>query len=146
MANVAVSVNMTSTYIPFERPSDPQSLWTVIPRGLRGFRSFAILAAKPMGDTETVAMLGTLPANYAYIFSGIHFRLSQDRANDWNKSYSMNLDSWYQGQEGLGANWLFGFDELGRPCWRVELARCRGAAGEAQGCAHPRHRLLPAHR
>ena len=113
MANVAVSLAMESTYIPFERPPDPQTLWTVIPRGLRGFQKFAVVTAKPVNDTETIAVTGTLPANFAYIFAGISFRLSQDVANDWTKSYSLNLQSWYQGKTGLSSNWLFPFEVLG---------------------------------
>ncbi len=113
MANVAMTVAMLPTHIPFERPTDPATLWSVIPRGLRGFQKFSAVTAKPLNDTETVNLTGTLPANFAYIFAGITFRLSQDVANDWNKSYSLKLDNWYQGIAGLSTNWLFPFDELG---------------------------------
>lgn len=108
MANVAVTFEMDPTYIPYERPPDPQTLWSVIPRGLRGFIvELGILAAKPNADTESLTLTGTLPANFAYIFSEIHLRLSQDRAADWQTVLSLNLQNWYQGFLGVSSTWNF---------------------------------------
>ena len=111
MANVAVSIAMDPTYLPYERPSDPATLWTAIPRGLRGFIvELGILAAKPVNDTETLALTATLPANFAYVMAEISLRLSQDVASDWQASYTLNLQNWYQGFLGVSTNWNIFFD------------------------------------
>lgn len=114
MANVDVTIAMDPTYQPYERPPDPATLWTAIPRGLRGFVvELGILTAKPVNDTETLALTATLPANFAYVFAEISLRLSQDRADDWRAEYTMNLQSWYQGLTGVSTSFTYPFQVHG---------------------------------
>ncbi len=114
MANVAVSIAMTPTYQPFERPPDPAVLWSVIPRGLRGFIvPLGTLTAKPVNDTETFSLTGTLESKFAYVLAEISLRLTQDRAQDWDAEYSLNLQNFYQGNVTLSQNWNFDFLPFG---------------------------------
>ncbi len=109
MANVAVTIAMDATYQPFERPPDAAALWTAIPRGLRGFVvSTGTLAAKPVNDTETLSLTGTLPNGFAYVFAEISLSISQDQAGDWDDRYVLNLQNWYQGMIAVSS--FFGFD------------------------------------
>lgn len=114
MANVEVAIAMTPTYLPFERPPDRAALWSAIPRGLRGFViPSATLTAKPVNDTETFVLSGTLGPNFAYILAEISVRLAQDRAQDWEREYSLNLQNFYQGNVALSQNWNFPFSTIG---------------------------------
>ena len=123
MANVAVTIAMEPTYLPYERPPDPQTLWSAIPRGFRGLVAESeILAAKPVNDTETLALTGTLPANFAYIFADISLRLTQNRAFDWHNEYTLNLQNYYQGSVSLSSNWNFTFSN-----------NAGGVAGDTRG-------------
>ncbi len=110
MANVATTIAMDPTYQPFERPPDPSSLWSVIPRGLRGFIvRLGTLDAKPVNDTQTFVLNGTLGANFAYVLAEISIRLTQDRAADWDRSYTLNLQNFYQGGVTLSNSWSYPF-------------------------------------
>jgi len=110
MSVVAVVIPMEPTYLAYERPPDASTLWSAIPRGLRGFVvGTGILAAKPLNDTETLSLTGTLPANFAYIFSDISLRLSQDKAYKWGAEYTLSLQSYYQGMTAVISNWNFDF-------------------------------------
>jgi len=114
MANVAVAIAMQGTYQPFERPPDPAALWTAIPRGLRGFIvELDALAAKPVNDTETLSLTGTLGPGFAYVFAEISLNLTQDQAADWATEYSLNLQNFYQGNLTLGQTWNFSFSPVG---------------------------------
>lgn len=109
MANVAVAIAMEPTYIAYERPPDQQALWSAIPRGLRGFVvETGTLTAKPLNDTETIVLSGTLPGNFAYVFAEIGLTLRQDTMSDWDSEYTLNLQNYYQGGHlGLSGNWNF---------------------------------------
>jgi len=110
MANVAVSIAMDPTYLPFERPPDRAALWTSIPRGLRGFVvESGTLAAKPDSDTETLLLHGILPPSFAYVLCAISLRLSQDVADDWRNEYTLNLANFYQGHLAVSSDWNFPF-------------------------------------
>lgn len=114
MANVATTIEMDPTYRPFERPPDPQALWSVVPRGLRGFVvPFSIIDAKPVNDTQTLTLNGQLPPNYAYIFAAIGMRIAQDRLRDWTDVYTMNLQSWYEGRTAISMSWNFSRGDSG---------------------------------
>lgn len=113
MANVAVAIDMDATYLPYERPPQPQTLWTAIPRGLRGFIvELGTLTAKPVNDTETLVLSGILPANFAYVLSEISLTIFQDEADDWQGAYTLNLQNWYQGFLGVSTNWTIGFSNI----------------------------------
>ena len=113
MANVAVAIAMEPTYLAFERPPDVAALWSAIPRGLRGFTvDFGTVTAKPVNDTLTLALTGTLPGNFAYVFSEIALSVRVDRAQDWDSEYTLNLQNFYQGSVALAMNWSFDFSTM----------------------------------
>lgn len=108
MANVAVAIAMTPTYLAYERPPDRQALWSAIPRGLRGFAvAVGELTAKPLNDTETIDLSGTLPGNFAYVFAEIGLTLRQDTMSDWDSEYTLNLQNYYQGNLAMSQSWNF---------------------------------------
>lgn len=110
MANVSVIFQMTAQYLPFERPPDPRTLWTAIPRGLRGFVvEDGTLPLKPVNDTETLHLQATLPGNFAYVFAGMSLSLRQDRAGDWFSKYTLSLTDYHQGSLVLRNSWNFEF-------------------------------------
>ncbi len=115
MANVSVVIAMDPIYRPFERPSDPEILWSSIPRGLRGFVvQSGVIPTKPLNDTMTFALTAVLPPNYAYIFSEVGLRLTQDTMGDWSKNYILNMSNWFQGISGMSMNWSFPRIDIGR--------------------------------
>ena len=100
---------MVPTYLPFERPPDPQALWTAIPRGLRGgLVELEALDAKPISDQQTLNISLTLPSNFAYVFSECGLILNQNQADDWDDEYFINLQSYYQGSF-LSMTWAYSF-------------------------------------
>lgn len=106
MAIVNTTFNMGGTYAPFERPPDNVALWSTIPRGLRGFATLnGSLDAKPVNDSQVLTFLATLPARFGYVFSEIQLRISQNRADDWIKSYQLNLQNYYQGNS-ISMSWM----------------------------------------
>jgi len=108
MATVATVIAMAPTYVPYERPPDPATLWSAVPRGLRGFQvATGIVEAKPINDDQTLQLTGTLPANFAYVFAEIAFKLDQDQANFWTPKYTLNLQNYYQGSTALSMTWIF---------------------------------------
>lgn len=115
MANVAVAIAMDPTYLAYERPPDLSALWTAIPRGLRGFVvETGALAAKPVGDTQTLNLSATLPGNFAYVFAEIALTVRQDVMLNWSSEYSLNLQNFYQGGHlGLAMNYQFDFTPFG---------------------------------
>ena len=117
MANVAVAIAMAPTYLPYERPPDVIALWSAIPRGLRGFVvDFGTITAKPINDTETLSLSGTLSPNFGYVFADIAVSLRQDVATAWDSEYTLNLQSYYQGGAHGGAlsmDWNFDLSLVG---------------------------------
>ncbi len=101
---------MDPTYLPYERMPDPAALWTAVPRGLRGFIvNGAALELKPVNDQQLLSLTGTLPANFAYVFSEIHLTLAQNKAGNWSDLYTLNLQNWYQGILAMSETWILPF-------------------------------------
>jgi len=115
MAIVATAIDMDPTYLAYERPPDIASLWTAIPRGLRGFIvEFGAIDAKPQGDQQTLTLSGTLPANFAYVFSEIGLSMRQQFVTNWSDSYTLNLQNFFQGGfVGMSLTWDFAFANVG---------------------------------
>lgn len=110
MANVAVAIAMVPTYLAYERPPDIVALWSAIPRGLRGFQvELDAVTAKPVNDTLTLALTGTLPTGFAYVFAEIALSVRGDTMSDWDSEYSLNLQNFHQGSLALAMNWSFDF-------------------------------------
>ncbi len=68
-------------YTPYARPSDAASLRTAIPRGLSSFvvRN-AVLALKPVNDTELLSVSVTLPQGFGWVLNEVHLQIIQDQA------------------------------------------------------------------
>lgn len=110
MALVTTTINMTPTYQPFERPPDQVTLWSAIPRGLRGFVVAAgVLDVKPINDDQQLILLGTLPSNFAYVFAEIGLRILVDVAASWDSEYTLILQDYYQGRADVIQQWNFEF-------------------------------------
>ena len=72
-------------YTPYQRPPDAAAIRTPIPRGLKSFVvRGAVLAAKPVDDTELLTIALTLPAGFGYVVNEIHCNIIVDTADDWN--------------------------------------------------------------
>lgn len=114
MANVVTLIPMEPTYFPYERPPQPYALWTAIPRGLRGFIvDLQLLDAKPIGDTQTFSLTGTLPPGFAYVLSEISLTFIQDAGSFWEDNYVLNLQSFYQGSLSISMNWTLPLSNSG---------------------------------
>ena len=110
MAVVTTTIVMTTTYRPFERPPDQVSLWTSIPRGLRGFVVEAgVLDAKPINDDQQLILTGILPSNFAFIFAEIGLWILVDVAAAWDSEYTLILQDFYQGRADVIQQWNFDF-------------------------------------
>lgn len=116
MAVVIETFAMEPTYLPFERPSDVETLWSSIPRGLRGFTTSEVLPLKLINDVQVFELNATLPTGFAYVFAEIGVRLAQNRAFDWDGQYSLNLRNWYQGTTAgkIEMNWKLDFPSFDR--------------------------------
>lgn len=117
MALVIQTKLLTPSYVPYERPSQPATLWTAIPRGLQSFISAGTqLEAKPVNDTFILSMTATLPPNFAYVMADINVTISQDRAVDWDNKLNLNLQNFYRANEslalGLSGNYGFEFPTM----------------------------------
>ncbi len=97
MALVTVALGLIPTYTPFERPPQPVTLWSAIPRGLQSFTlPQTALTAKPVNDDELITLTATLPPNYGYVFADSALHITQDRAIDWDAFYTINLQNFYR--------------------------------------------------
>ncbi len=111
MALVIQQINASSDYVPYERPPQPVTLWTAIPRGLQSFIvSSGQIDVKPVNDTFQLEILATLPANFGYVMADLNFSFAQDRAADWDNECNLNLQNFYRANTtlavGLNGNWV----------------------------------------
>lgn len=68
-------------YTPYQRPPDAAALRTAIPRGLRSFVvRKAVLALKPVNDTELLSINAILAPGFGYVLNELHVNILQDRA------------------------------------------------------------------
>ncbi len=97
MALDSQTIAMTPDYVPYERPPQPQTLWSAIPRGLQSFVvPTTILDAKALNDEFDLTLTATLPPNFGYVFMDANFTISQNRAGDWDNRVNLNLQSFYR--------------------------------------------------
>jgi len=114
MATVIQTQVMTPSFVPYERPPQPDTLWSAIPRGLQSFIvDTQQLDLKAINDTQILQLTGTLPPNFGYVMSDANASISQDQADDWQPSVSLNLQNFYRApvniSVGLSSNWLQAF-------------------------------------
>lgn len=114
MAIDTQTIAMTGSYVPYERPPQPLTLWSAIPRGIQSFIvPTAALDAKALNDSMILALTATLPPNFGYVMADIMVTIAQDEANDWNNVLIFNLQNFYRAPPslsiGLSATWLANF-------------------------------------
>jgi len=120
MAIVTTTIAMTGSYQPYERPSQPASLWTAIPRGLQSFIvPTALLDAKPATDDQDLILTATLPTNFAYVLMDYSLSIAQSRASEWADETTLNLQNYYiapiNDSVALSNSWTGDFPTQGLP-------------------------------
>ncbi len=111
MALVTQNIAATGSYVPYERPPQPYTLWTAIPRGLQ---SFVVdgqqVDVKPVNDEFLLNVTATLPPNFGYVMQDLNFTVAQNRAEDWSAVVNLNLQNFYRAPEtealALAGNWV----------------------------------------
>lgn len=91
VAVVTDNLSFDSSYQAFERPPDYQSLYSLIPRGLRRFFFAAATALKPVNDQYNLFLTATLPENFAYILMRMNLQLTVDRAADFELDTELRM-------------------------------------------------------
>jgi len=103
-------INASSSYVPYERPPQPMTLWSAIPRGLQTFfLAAATLDAKAINDDFLLSIRATIPPNFAYVMNEVSWTISQDRALDWEDVCLLNLQNFYRGLDlnnPVSGNWM----------------------------------------
>jgi len=100
MAIVTTALNMVADYVPFERPPQPQTLWSAIPRGLfTGIVNAGVLDAKPINDSQVLTCTIVLPNNFGYVMADAQLLINQDRAQDWSEECFVRLLNFYRGAD-----------------------------------------------
>lgn len=108
------TIAATPSYVPYERPPQPFTLWSAIPRGLQSFIvDTQELDIKAAVDDALLNITATLPPNFGYVFADAHITIAQDRALDWDDRCNLNLQNFYRApvniSVGLVANYSQGF-------------------------------------
>lgn len=81
MALVSDAHTAEIAYTPYQRPREATALRTAIPRGLRSFVvRKAVLALKPVNDTELLSINATLNPGFGYVLNELHVNILQDQA------------------------------------------------------------------
>lgn len=110
MALVIQNEAAVSSFIPYERPPQPYTLWSAIPRGLQSF----IVDTKQLdpisvGDGALLNIQGILPPNFGYVMMDLNLTLAMEAAGtDWAPSMSLNLQNFYRApglSVALAGNW-----------------------------------------
>lgn len=109
-------IAMTPTYVPYERPPQPLTLWSAIPRGLQSFLvDGQVLDAKAINDTQLLQLTATLPPNFGYVMNVANVSIAQDKASAWQPIFNLNLQNYYRAPEsvslGLSSDWAQSFPE-----------------------------------
>ncbi len=101
MATVTTALALVRDYVPYERPPQPQTLWTAIPRGLQsGIVNNGTLDAKPINDDQLLTCTMTLPPNFGYVMADAQLTVTVDRGADWGAFTNLNLTNFYRGAPG----------------------------------------------
>lgn len=101
MALDVQTIVMTSSYVPYERPPQPYTLWTAIPRGLQSFLVSAALDAKALNDDAFLILQATLPPNFGYVLADQFLGIVQDLAANWDNTVNLNLQNFYRADVGI---------------------------------------------
>lgn len=113
------TIAMTDSYVPYERPPQPYTLWSAIPRGLQSFIvPTALLDIKILNDDAILQLTATLPPNFGYVMVDLNVTIAQDRAFDWDNECNLNLQNFYRApvvdSVALVANWRQRFESIGQ--------------------------------
>lgn len=101
---------LTGSYVPYERPSQPYTLWSAIPRGLQSFIAAAeTLEAITGGNELLLNLTATLPPNFAYVMADMNLTIAQSLGSQWGNEMNLNLQNFYRTTESLAValsgNW-----------------------------------------
>lgn len=132
------TIAMTGSYLPYERPPQPLTLWSAIPRGLQSFVvDGQLLDVKALNDEALLNLTATLPPNFGYVLMDMQVTIAQNRAFDWTNELLLNLQNFYRAPEdlslALSLNWGEDFPVGGQDL----TTRSGGARGQLQGPAFP---------
>ncbi len=98
MALVSTALTFVQDYVPYERPPQPDTLWSAIPRGLlSGIVNAGVLDAKPVNDDQSLTCTMTLPVNFGYVMADCQLSVNQNRAFDWDAIANLRLNNFYRG-------------------------------------------------
>jgi len=116
MALVIQTEQYKTVFTPFERPPQPLTLWTAIPRGLVSLIiDTQLLDVKPVNDDALLNMEAILDPNFGYVMADLNLTITQDRATDWFNIVNLNLQNFYRAPVnisiGLAGNWPFSFKQ-----------------------------------
>lgn len=100
-------------YTPYERPPQPLTLWSAIPRGLQSFLWTAQLDLIGVGDDALLNLNATLPPNFAYVMADCNLTITQSNAGaeavQWAITANLNLQNFYRASStlsvGLSSDW-----------------------------------------
>ena len=94
------TIVMKSSYVPYERPPQPVTLWSAIPRGLQTFLvPQTAIQDKISPDQLILRMTGTLPPNFGYVMNDAGLSIGGARAFDWADTVNLNFQNFYRGAD-----------------------------------------------
>lgn len=113
------TIAMTADYVPYERPPQPFTLWSAIPRGLQSFLvATEALDVKAINDQALLKLQATLPPNFAYVMGSANATITQNKAAVWDDEFNLNLQNFYRAPNilsgGLAGNWRQQFENAGQ--------------------------------
>lgn len=104
------------SFVPYERPPQPYTLWSAIPRGLMSFiAAVSEIQLKPINDQLLVQMTGTLPPNFAYVMADANISVAIATVTTWHPDCNLNMQNFYRGGDestGLSGNFPQDFDTV----------------------------------
>ncbi len=98
VAIVTDNLNYETSYQAFERPPDFNTLYSLIPRGVRRFFLSTGLQAKPLNDKYDVHITATLPENFAYVMRSLNLEFTGDKMADWETVLALRMLNHIPGQ------------------------------------------------
>ncbi len=106
MALVIQTELAVGSFVPYERPPQPLTLWSAIPRGLQSFVVDGLaLDAIGSGDDALLQITATLPPNFGYVMHDLNLTLSMGNAGiDWAATMNLNLQRFYRAPQSLALN------------------------------------------
>jgi len=108
VAIVIDNIDLTPNYVAYERPPQPLTLWSAIPRGLQSFVTFTPISAKPLNDSMVINFNATLPPNFGYVMNEANLTLNSLRSGDFDPFVNLNIQNFYRGtdlNDAVAGNW-----------------------------------------